>query len=73
MTDKIGEKWKDGGIDCFILDEFVLASPNNKLNEHTDNKCLGMSIESKDGTARQENEGSAVTKVIVVIIEQFAR
>ena len=65
MGDKIGEKWKDEGIDCLILDEFLIAPPDNKKNEYKNTTCLEISIESKDGLPSQ-NKRDEDTKVILL-------
>ena len=32
MGEQNGAKWKDEGLDCLVLDEFLIPNPKNNIN-----------------------------------------
>ena len=61
----MGEKWKDEGLDCLILDEFLLPDPK-KIIDNTEAKSLQVQKELKNGISPQEYKHSEDAKVSVM-------
>ena len=63
MAEKNGGGWKDEGLDCLVLDEFLLPNPKSKfISENNENQC-----NVNDNGLIEDGKETKVHKVIVCI------
>ena len=63
MAEKIGGGWKDEGLDCLVLDEFLLPNPKSKfISENNENQCS-----VNDNDLIEDGKETKVHKVIICI------
>ena len=63
MAEKNGGGWKDEGLDCLVLDEFLLPNPKSKfISENIENQC-----NVNDNGLIEDGKETKVHKVIVCI------
>ena len=63
MADKNGGGWKDEGLDCLVLDEFLLPNPKSKfISENNENQC-----NVNDNGLIEDGKETKVHKVIICI------
>ena len=61
MAEKNGGGWKDEGLDCLVLDEFLLPNPKSKfISENNENQC-----NVNDNGLIEDGKETKVHKVIV--------